>query len=140
VKSINQLRELAAALERGEPVPPGAAKAFTAAFRLYETKAPEGLTLDRALKLIPRPGGRTWWYTEALERRDAALIELGNELCPDLDLPVTAKTIIQFVRRYQRTPFRLDKPSKICELAMACSPLPGERQLQAILATGKFRK
>jgi hypothetical protein len=102
-RPIYQLRALAAALKAGEPVPPGVARWAAQAIGEYEEGASTGLTLDRALGLLPARGELPWWRREALQRRNAILQQLHQAYFGELGVSVAATEIARlFARRVQR--------------------------------------
>lgn len=121
VQAIAYLRSLAAALAR---VP--AAARFTEAVACYEAGAQDGLTLDRALGLVPPPGGEPWWEAERRTRRDAAIRAVREQCFADLGLTKAAQQIATRGRRLQTT--RWDREGRL--------PAPGDDLLIAALATG----
>jgi len=119
--AIARLRRLAAALART----PDAAW-FAEAFARYEAEAQDGMTLDRALGLVPPPGGEPWWDAERRTRRDAAIRTVREQCFADLGLTRAAQQIATRGRRLQAT--RWDREGRL--------PAPGDDLLIAALATG----
>jgi hypothetical protein len=100
---IGKLRALAAALRTGEPVPPEVARWAAEAIGQYEDDAAAGLTLDRALGLVPARGHYPWWRDEAIRRRDGLLRQLREDHFKGLGISVAAAEIARlFARRGRR--------------------------------------
>jgi hypothetical protein len=120
---IARLRRLAAKLA-GE----GDADAiwFAAAMRVYEAGAPDGLSLDSALGLVPSPGCRPWWDLERRARRDAIIVEIRDRFFPGLANRRAGSLIAERVRRYETTSWRSDRLWRV-------PPPTYARQIEALL-------
>ena len=66
---------------------------FGTAARIYLAGASDGLTLDQALGLRPKPGQRKWWTAEALRRRDSEFRRVYRTMFPDLTEAEAARAI-----------------------------------------------
>ncbi len=93
-QSMARLRGLAAALQR---IP--AAAWFAEALACYEAGAEDGLTLDRALGLVPPRGGVSWWEAERRTRRDALIRAVREQHFADLGVTKAAQQIATRGRR-----------------------------------------
>ena len=135
-----RLRGVAAALAR---IP--AAAWFAEAFAFYEARAEDGMTLDRALGLVPPPGGEPWWDAERRTRRDAAIRALREQCFADLGVTRAAQQIATRGRRLQAT--RWDRegrvPAEGDELLIQAlatgAPFPGARRIRDIIRSGNER-
>lgn len=136
-QSMAFLRSLAAALKRV----PSAAR-FVEALALYEDGAEDGLTLDRALGLVPPRGGETWWSAERRMRRDAAIRAFRDQQFADLGVTKAAEQIARRGRRLQAT--RWDREGRVPAAgddlliqALATGvPFPGEKRIRDIIKSG----
>lgn len=131
---IAHLRGLAAALSR-IPV----AAWFAEAFARYEAGAEDGMTLDRALGLVPPPGGEPWWEAERRTRRDTAIRALREQHFADLGVTKAAQQIASRGRRLAATRWDRDGrvPAAGDELLIQAlatgAPFPGPRRIEDIL-------
>lgn len=132
--AIAHLRGLAAALSR---IP--AAAWFAEAFARYEAEAEEGLTLDRALGLVPPLGGEPWWDAERRTRRDMAIRALREQHFADLGVTRAAQQIATRGKRLQATAWQREtrQPAAGDELLIKAlatgAPFPGARRIEDIL-------
>ena len=100
------------------------------------------MTLDRALGLVPPPGGEPWWEAERRTRRDAAIRALREQHFADLGVTQAAQQIASRGRRLQAT--RWDREGRIAapgdELLIAAlasgAPFPGARRIRDIISSG----
>jgi hypothetical protein len=99
---------------------------LAAAVRMYEEGAPQGLTLDAALGLVPRPGCRSWWRVERRDRRDILIREIADRFFPGLAKSHIASQIDQKLLRYQTTSWRFDR-------ARRAPPAPYAGTIEAFL-------
>jgi hypothetical protein len=99
---IEKLRELRDVARRGEPIPADLAQWFDTAIALYEAEAAVGMTMDRALGLVPKRGAKPWWVGEARERRDEAIRQLRGGYYSDLEIAEGAREIARQLRRPRR--------------------------------------
>ena len=139
-QSIARLRSLAAALQR---IP--AAAWFAEALACYEIGAQDGLTLDRALGLVPPPGGEPWWDAERRTRRDAAIRALREQHFADLGVTRAAQQIATRGKRLQATAWQREQRQAAAgdELLIAAlatgAPFPGARRIRDIIRSGNER-
>jgi hypothetical protein len=138
--AIARLRELRAALDAGRPVSADVVAWFTAAIAEYDAGAPEGLTLDKALGLVPAPGNDSWWTAEARKRRNRALRTLRQRHYAEIEPSEAAIEIGKLERRYRgvvwREPENLQVDERRLLLREALETgvkFPGKRQLAEIL-------
>lgn len=135
--SIAHLRSLAAALAH---IPHAAW--FVKAVARYEAEAEDGMTLDRALGLVPPPGGEPWWDAERRTRRDAAIRALREQHFADLGVTQAAKQIATRGKRLQATAWQREQRQAaagdeflIAALATG-APFPGARRIRDIITSG----
>jgi hypothetical protein len=145
---IDRLRRIAAALEGGA-VPAAADATWLAdAITRYALGARDGLTLDRELGLVAKPGSRPWWRTEERARREASVTRVAAEYFNDLPPTAAASEILrawngQRVTRDDSEASRraaAKRPAarrRLAELIGLADDLPSTRQLRRSLrATG----
>ena len=118
--AMARLRRLAGVLERT-----GAAPWFVEAVARYEAEAAEGTTLDRALGLVPSPGGLPWWKAEAHRRRDETIRQLHQRHFADLGVTEAARRIASRARRLQAIAGQ-----------RSGQEVPGDELLTAAMCTG----
>jgi hypothetical protein len=82
---------------------------FADGIEFYLAKAPEGLSLDRALGLAVVRGGETWWSREHRQRRDEAICEFFRRYCPGETDARRRATLQHELRRYERERWKSDK-------------------------------
>jgi hypothetical protein len=139
--TIARLRQAKAALERE-----GSAEAawLVGVIEEYETKAPNGVTLDRAAGLVPKPGGRPWWRVEERAQREAAVKRVAEEYFSDLSAAAAADEIARAARRLRVARDDSDaarlaaakRPAarrRLSELAVKTDALPAARQIRRAL-------
>jgi hypothetical protein len=59
------------------------AKRFVTQLGDYEAGNPFGLSLDKAMRLVPGDGGEKWWRTEDRKRRDMLLCGIARDFYSD---------------------------------------------------------
>ena len=134
----DQLRALAAALERGGVEGVSDPAKVASALRRYLQEAPNGLTLDEALGLVPAPGHPAWWTTEARQRRDDVIRELARRHYAGLSVRETARQIARLGRECQargrRPQSAGDDRRRLAVAAIETgAPFPGPRQVENVL-------
>jgi hypothetical protein len=137
---IVHLRSLAAVLAR-DPTTAW----FAEAVARYEVGAEDGLTLDRALGLVPPPGGEPWWECERRTRRDAAIRALREHCFADLGVTMAARQIAARGRRLAAT--RWDREGRVpaagdellIQALASGAPFPGARRIRDIIRVGNER-
>ena len=82
---------------------------FAEKLAVYNAGAPQGLSLDSALGLVPSPGRRPWWDLERRARRDAIIVEIRDRFFPGLANRRAGSLIAERVRRYETTSWRSDR-------------------------------
>lgn len=142
---IARLRRIVAALDGAELPSVNDRAWLVAAVRRYETEAPNGWTLDRALGLAPMtPGQETWWTREAREKRDRAIRTIATNFCADLRITRAARQIAKDGAAYQASTWRHDRsrahlaltdPKKrlLAEALSTGLPFPKARRIEDIL-------
>ena len=136
--AIAHLRRLAAALAR---IPDTAW--FAEAFALYEAGAEDGMTLDRALGLVPSRGGEPWWAAERRSQRDAAIREVHAKHFADLGVTNAARQIAMRARRLQAIKRNREERMSAAgddllnEALNTGVPFPQVRQIQTIIRNEK---
>lgn len=131
--AMAELRLAADVLERAGAVP-----RVVEALRAYESGAPEGLTLDRALGLTPGPGGLPWWRIEAHRRRDDYIRQTRQRHFADLGVTEAARVIASRARRLQAIAgqrARQEAPGDELLTAAMCTglPFPDAKRVEGIL-------
>jgi hypothetical protein len=141
---IDRLRRVAAALESGEAPAADDATWFADAVTRYALGACDGLTLDRALGLVSKPGCRPWWRIEERAQREAAVKRVAEEYFSDLSAAAAADEIARAARRLRvarddSEAARLaaaKRPAarrRLSDLAVKTEALPAARQIRRAL-------
>jgi hypothetical protein len=144
--TIENLREIARLCRGGEPLNEDLARWLSTALELFLRR--EVPTIECAMGLRAPRGGVPWWLEEAMRRRDAALRDLAQTLCPDLAPSAQARRIFTLALRYAASAWRHDqlhesmpahyqgKPhAPLWRAFKAGAPMPiCERQLRKLLA------
>jgi len=136
ISPIDCVRELAAALERGE-VPPYAVRerVVAALHRVEHQGAGDELTLDAALGLSP-----SLWRQDQRRRRDALICAARRRYLPGVSLRAAARRIVKIARDLQtgRARSARDELTELVHQALATGaafPSSG-RQIEKMIGTG----
>src|SRR5690242_1219935 len=121
-----RLRRVAAALEAGASLPADDAAWLARRIERYLAEAHKGMTLDRALGLVPAPGQRPWWKTAALRKRDAILRKIYKARFAGLGIADAAREI---ARLYPRRP-GASPAHPLADAIDTGLPLPSARRLR----------
>lgn len=79
-----------------------AARRVAAGLRHYDAER-GATTTDKALRVASMPGKTTWWATEALDRRTAAIRAIREREFPDMGVTAASREIAKLGRRYVRS-------------------------------------
>jgi len=143
--TIQNLREIARHCRYGEPLPTDLSAWLGQSLSRFLSH--ERPTTDEAFGLLRARGGVPWWREEAMRRRDAALRDLAQLLCPTLSVTAQARRIRSLALRYAATAWPREREAetpppasqgtfreRLWAAFKSGAPMPiGERQLRHVL-------
>ncbi|HYC13790.1 MAG TPA: hypothetical protein VEC75_06050 [Stellaceae bacterium] len=143
--TIQKLRDIARHCRYGEALPAELSAWLSQSLSRFLTH--ERPTTDEAFGLERARGGLPWWKEEAMRKRDKALRDLAQLVCPTLSAAAQARRIRSLAVRYASTAWLREREAeapppasqgtlreRLWTAFKSGAPMPiGERQLRHVL-------